>query len=221
MKLLHVFLFTLACISGTFGDGLKCIHKPADIPTSWIDMADPCIKLMESQVKIEMEAAMKYLAMGAHFARDTINRPGFSKFFFESASEEREHAIKIIEYLLMRGQLTNDVSKLLKYPLTINNTHPMRQEWNNGEEALAEALKLEAQVTRSIRDIIITCEDPKPTSSFNDYHLVDYLTSDFLDEQYKGQRDLAGKVSTLGKMMHAHGPLGEFLFDKKLLNGEV
>jgi len=51
--------------------------------------------------------------------------------------------------------------------------------------------------------------------------LVDYLTSDFLDEQYKGQRDLAGKISTLGKMMQAHGPLGEFLFDKKLLNGEV
>ncbi|TGZ56878.1 ferritin heavy chain [Temnothorax longispinosus] len=218
-KLLHV-LFTLACISGTLGDGLKCILKPADIPNSWIDMVDPCIKLMESQVKTEMEAAMKYLAMGAHFARDVINRPGFSKFFFESASEEREHAIKIIEYLLMRGELTNDVSKLLNYPLTTNNTNPMRQEWNSGEEALAEALKLEAQVTRSIRDIIITCENPK-SSSFNDYHLVDYLTSDFLDEQYKGQRDLAGKISTLGKMMQMHGPLGEFLFDKKLLNGEV
>ena len=53
------------------------------------------------------------LFQGAHFARDTVNRPGFSKFFFESASEEREHAIKIIEYLLMRGQLTDDVSKLL------------------------------------------------------------------------------------------------------------
>lgn len=37
--------------------------------------------------------------------------------FFQSASEEREHALKIIEYLLMRGQLTNDVSKLLKFPL--------------------------------------------------------------------------------------------------------
>ncbi|XP_011704003.1 PREDICTED: ferritin subunit [Wasmannia auropunctata] len=219
-RLLYVVFITLACINGTFGDGLKCILKPADIPTSWIDMTDPCTKIMESQVKTEMEAAMKYLAMGAHFARDTINRPGFSKFFFESASEEREHAIKIIEYLLMRGQLTNDVSKLLKYPLTTNNTNPIRQEWNSGEEALTDALKLEAQVTRSIREIIITCENPK-TSSFNDYHLVDYLTSDFLDEQYKGQRNLAGKISVLGKMMQAHGPLGEFLFDKKLLNGEV
>lgn len=46
----------------------------------------------------------------------------------------------------------------------------MRQEWNSGEEALTDALKLEAQVTRSIRDIIIICENPK-TSSFNDYHV--------------------------------------------------
>ncbi|XP_072748033.1 ferritin heavy chain [Anoplolepis gracilipes] len=220
MKLFCVFLVALACISGTFGEGLKCTLKPADIPTSWIDIVDPCVKAMESQVKIEIEAAMKYLAMGAHFARDTINRPGFSKFFFESASEEREHAVKIIEYLLMRGQLTNDVSKLIKFPLNSNSTNPIRQEWNTGEEALTDALKLEAQVTRSIRDIIITCETPK-TYAFNDYHLVDYLTTDFLEEQHKGQRDLAGKISTLGKMMQSHGYLGEFLFDKKLLNGQV
>ncbi|XP_070152702.1 ferritin heavy chain [Polyergus mexicanus] len=219
MKLFCAFLIALACVSGTFGDGLKCTLKLADIPRSWIDMVDPCIKVMESQVKIEIEASMRYLAMGAHFARDTINRPGFSKFFLESAGEEREHAIKIIEYLLMRGQLTNDVSKLLKFPLTSNNTYPIRQEWNSGEEALTDALKLEAQVTRSIRDIIINCENN--TNSFNDYHLVDYLTTDFLEEQHKGQRDLAGKISTLGKMMQAHGQLGEFLFDKKLLNGEV
>jgi len=218
MKVYCVFLIALACVSATFGDGLKCTLKLADIPTSWIDMVDPCTKAMESQVKTEIEASMKYLSMGAHFARDTINRPGFSKYFFESASEERDHAIKIIEYLLMRGQLTNDVSKLLKFPLNSDNTS--RQEWISGEDALSDALKLEAQVTRSIRDIIITCETPK-TSSFNDYHLVDYLITDFLEEQYKGQRDLAGKLSTLGKMMQSHGQLGEFLFDKKMLNGEV
>ncbi|XP_014476181.1 PREDICTED: ferritin subunit [Dinoponera quadriceps] len=216
MKLPCVLLvLALACVSSTFGDGLKCTLKPADIPTTWLDMVDPCIKIMESQVKIEVEAAMTYLAMGAHFARDTINRPGFSKFFFESASEEREHALKIIEYLLMRGQLTSDVSKLLKFPLK-----PIREEWNSGNEALINALNLESQVTHNIRDIIVKCENPQ-TYAFNDYHLVDYLTSDFLDEQYKGQRDLAGKISTLGKMMQTHGHLGEFLFDKKLLNGEI
>lgn len=63
--------------------------------------------------------------------------------------------------------------------------------------------------------MIKTCEDEP---SYNDYHLVDYLTGDFLEEQYKGQRDIAGKLSNLDKMMDKHGALGEFLFDKKLLN---
>ncbi|CAL1682472.1 unnamed protein product [Lasius platythorax] len=114
MKLYCVFLIALACVSGTFGDRLKCTLKPAEIPTSWMDTVDPCTKAMDSQVKTEIEASMKYLSMGAHFARETINRPGFSKYFFESASEERDHAMKIIEYLLMRGQLTNDARKHLQ-----------------------------------------------------------------------------------------------------------
>ncbi len=49
------------------------------------------------------------------------------------------------------------------------------------------------------------------------FQLVDYLTGEFLDEQYKGQRELAGMISTLDKMMRSHGPIGEFLYDKKLL----
>lgn len=57
------------------------------------------------------------LFQGAHFSRDTINRPGFAKMFFESASEERQHAIKIISYLLMRGELTSEVRKLIQNPV--------------------------------------------------------------------------------------------------------
>lgn len=47
--------------------------------------------------------------------------------------------------------------------------------------------------------------------------LVDYLTGDFLQEQYHGQRELAGMISTLDKMMKGQGALAEFLYDKKLL----
>lgn len=57
---------------------------------------------------------MAYLAMGAHFGKDSINRPGFSEFFFKAAGEEREHATKLIEYLLMRGELVGGISDLIK-----------------------------------------------------------------------------------------------------------
>jgi hypothetical protein len=62
-----------------------------------------------------------FLFQGAHFSRDTINRPGFAKLFFDAASEERQHAIKIISYLLMRGELTSEVSKLIQNPVSNPN----------------------------------------------------------------------------------------------------
>lgn len=198
---------------------LKCVEKQADVPGDFLDMSRGCIKEVRRQIQAEIDASMQYLAMGAHFARDTVNRPGFSEFFFKAAGEEREHATKLIEYLLMRGQLTDDVSNL------INVNVPQKLSWQSGVEALKDALKTEAKVTKSIKTVIAKCEDDQvktdvnneAVSSNNDYHLVDYLTGVFLEEQYHGQRDLAGKISTLDKLMATQGPLGEFLFDKKLL----
>lgn len=67
---------------------------------------------IRSQIQTEVNASITYLAMGAHFARDTINRPGFSEFFFKAAGEEREHATKLIEYLLMRGSQVAEKNEL-------------------------------------------------------------------------------------------------------------
>lgn len=217
MKAVQAILFVLAAICAhSVTANMKCEFAPVEIPDEWITMAKNCILKMRKQVQEELRAAVTYLAMGAHFSKDTINRPGFAKLFFEAAGEEREHAIKIISYLLMRGELTSNVSELIQNPMPINDT------WNSGIDALKGALKLEAEVTSKIRDIIKACEDPtRNGKGFNDYHLVDYLSGDFLEEQYKGQSDLAHKISILGKMLDSHGTLGEFLFDKKLLNGEL
>jgi ferritin heavy chain len=43
------------------------------------------------------------------------------------------------------------------------------------------------------------------------------LTGEFLEEQYKGQRELAEKITTLERMKAQQGSLAEFLFDKTLL----
>uniref|UniRef100_T1HTF0 Ferritin n=1 Tax=Rhodnius prolixus TaxID=13249 RepID=T1HTF0_RHOPR len=206
-------LVTFAIVNAN--GNLQCKLLPAQIPKEWITMVSPCTRKMKNQIAEEIQVAITYMAMGAHFSRDMINRPGFAKMFFEAASEERQHAIKLIEYLLMRGELLNDLR-----PVIENVPKPLNLTWTNGQEALNDALNLEARVTKHIIGVIKDCEEPKD-QPVNDYHLVDYLSGEFLEEQYKGQRDLAGKASTLGKMMKNHGALGEFLFDKKLLNGEL
>lgn len=213
MTMAKLIVFALlVTIASVHGGEFHCTQQNlANAPTTWKTMVDECFEMMKGQVQMELNASMTYLAMGSHFLQDKVNRPGFAKFFLDSASEERQHALKLLEYLLMRGKLT-DHSEFVNI---INDPKPEGTRWRNGAEALKEALELETKVTKSINKIIITCEEPP--NKFNDYHLVDWLTADFLDEQYKGQRDLAGKYSTLSKMMKEHSALGEFLFDKTLL----
>lgn len=76
--------------------------------------------------------------------------------------------------------------------------------------ALEKALAKEQQVTKSIRELIKICE-----GDLNDYHLVDYLTGEFLEEQHEGQRDLAGKIAMLKKMLITNPHLGAYIFDKQ------
>ncbi len=69
----------------------------------WIDIKEKCTIETKKQIEMEIQASIVYLSYAAHFSKDVINRPGFAKFFFEAASEEREHATKLIDYLSMRG----------------------------------------------------------------------------------------------------------------------
>jgi len=48
----------------------------------------------------------------------------------------------------------------------------LSETWADGLSALKDALKLEAHVTRKIRDIATTCEEPgRDGQDFNDYHV--------------------------------------------------
>lgn len=111
LNVINVLLFSLLfsfssffAIAGTldvntiFGN----INGNINIPVS--DMSNDCTTATEKQIKMEITASLNYLNMAAFFSKDTINRPGFAKFFFDAASEEREHAYKLIEYLSMRNR---------------------------------------------------------------------------------------------------------------------
>jgi ferritin heavy chain len=179
------------------------------------DMKSSCVSRTREQIKTEIGASMDYLSMAVHFSKDSINRPGFAKLFFDAAGEEREHAYKLIEYLSMRGEyMTDDLAGTFDLTKFVVGTKDTEKELK-GIDALKRALEMEKKVTKSIRELIEVCEKEE---EMNHYHFVDYLTGEFLEEQYKGQRDIAGKLSTLSKMMGNQGEqISEFLFDKQLL----
>jgi len=212
--MVKIFLFlgmVMMCGASALLKDLKCDGGAPEVSTSWLDMQDNCTQEMRRQIQMEVDASYAYLAMASYFSRDEVNMPGFAHTFFHSASEERSHALALIEYLLMRGP--GNVDQKLTDGL-IKTPQQEKLEWTNGLEALQDALETEVKVTKSIRKVIQACEAPE---NANDYHLVDYLTSEFLDEQYKGQREIAGRIATLSKMMKNSESLGLFLFDKELL----
>ncbi|GAB0096579.1 Ferritin [Sergentomyia squamirostris] len=221
MKIPLLFVLAIVLPVGfVASENLECNAGTATIEAAWKSMTDNCTLSMYYQIQKEVDASIQYLAMGAYFSKDTVNLPGFAEHFFKAASEEREHAQKLIEYLLMRGGL-NSKHKKLEDMIIVNV--PKQLTWTNGKHALDEALKLEVTVTNSIRQVIQQCEKdplvkPEDEHTNNDFHLVDYLTGEFLEEQFKGQRELVHLIASLGKMMDTHGELGQFLFDKKLLD---
>jgi ferritin heavy chain len=165
---------------------------------------ETCMNHLSSHIKRELQAAITYLTMGAWANHYTVQRPGLAKFFFESASEEREHGLAMLSYLRMRGH--NDLDILPDVLEPINEKY----EWDSPLSALRQALKMEKDVTDSIKKIIDYCADAE------DHQLADYLTADFMEEQLNGQRKLAGHINTLRGLLTKQPQLADWIFDNKL-----
>ncbi|KAK8735446.1 hypothetical protein OTU49_005393 [Cherax quadricarinatus] len=62
-----------------------------------------CTTAINDHIQHELNAAFTYMLMGVQFGQYTIDRPGISKFLLEAATEERSHAIQMLDYLNTRG----------------------------------------------------------------------------------------------------------------------
>jgi ferritin len=60
------------------------------------------IAALNDQIGREYAAAHQYVAIGAHY--DVATYPNLARFFYEQADEEREHATKMVEYLIALGE---------------------------------------------------------------------------------------------------------------------
>jgi len=172
-----------------------------------------CYNAISKQIHQELTASITYLTMGAYFSRAEYYRPNVAKFFLDSASEERDHAKKMIDYMLKRGGDIDSTGNEMKALKPVGN----KVVWESVTDAFKDALALEQEVTKSITNIISACESQKydDGKQINDYHTADHFTSDFLAEQHDGTRKLAGFIASLHNMEEHHGALAEIIFDTK------
>jgi bacterioferritin B len=56
------------------------------------------VEALNEQIANEFGAAHQYVAIGVHYEGETF--PRLARFFYEQAEEEREHAMKMVRYLL-------------------------------------------------------------------------------------------------------------------------
>lgn len=128
---------------------------------------------LNEQVRNEMDASQKYLAIACQF--DGMGLKSLAAYFRKQTEEEREHALKIVDYLLEVGAEV----KLAEIPAP-------QGAFPTVVAAIDAAVAHEQLVTRQIHDLVALSEKEK-----------DYATRSFLqwyvDEQVE-------EVSTMSQL---------------------
>ena len=115
------------------------------------------------QIGHEFGASMQYISIAAHFSQRQLKL--LAKIFFEQSDEEKQHAMKFVQYLL-------DTKAELRIPPIPAPT----PAFASAEEAVGAALKWEQEVTRQITGLMDIAVKQ------NDYLAQSFLQW-FIDEQ--------------------------------------
>ncbi|VEL11253.1 unnamed protein product [Protopolystoma xenopodis] len=68
------------------------------------NLHDECEVALSQQINLELDSGYTFFALASQFARDDIALPGAARFFRMAFHEENEHAEKLMDYLLLRGE---------------------------------------------------------------------------------------------------------------------
>jgi ferritin len=98
-------------------------------------------KSFNAQIGHELAANLQYIGIAAYFQQRHL--PLLAKLFFAQAEEERQHALKFVNYLL-------DVKGELQIPTITAPTTPL----SSAEQAVAAALTWEREVTAQITGLM-------------------------------------------------------------------
>ena len=150
--------------------------------------------LLNSQIQKEFEAAYIYIGFAAFFDKKGLS--GFSKWYRGQAEEEKEHAMKIFDYL---GRINQPV-ELLPIPAP-------KYKLENIEQVLKLGLEHEEYITGLITTIYIQAE--KEQDFFTKNFLEWFITEQFEEEETA--KILIEKYSNFGIT-----PQGLFILDKAL-----
>jgi ferritin len=133
-------------------------------------VAERLVEALNAQIAREFAAAHQYVAIGTYYAGETF--PRLAAFFYEQAEEEREHAMKIVNYLLDRDAKVD-----------IGAIEAPRQSFGDQVEPIQLALDQERQVSVGISQLFETARETR------DYQSEQFLQW-FLEEQVEEEASM-------------------------------
>lgn len=152
------------------------------------------VTLVSEQIKNELESAYLYLSMAVYL--EGQNLEGMGNWMRAQVHEETAHAMKLLNYLLTRGQN-------VKLP----DLKQRKTDWSSVLEIWEEVLKHEQFVTTKIHELLGAARDAK------DYP-TEILLQWYVTEQVEEEAN-AGKVADLARKV-ADSKNGVIMLDHQL-----
>lgn len=149
---------------------------------------------LNKQIQEELFSSYLYLSMSAHFS--DMGLEGFANWMSVQEKEERDHAMKIYNYLLSQGAKI----KLLQLD-------EPQHEWKTPLEMFQAGLKHEQHITKCINDLVDIAEKEKDRATFN-------FLQWYIDEQVEEEENANGILDKLNLIKNSSD--GLFMLDKEL-----
>lgn len=144
--------------------------------------SEQLIGAFNRQVGNEMSASLMYVSIAAYFDSEDLEQ--LAAFFYRQAEEEREHAMKFVEYVVDSGGRLEIPA--LPAPPT---------EFGSAEAAVQRALESEETVTRQIYELVEIGQNDKD-------HIAQRFLDWFVNEQFE-------EVSTMNALLSIVRRAGE------------
>ncbi len=125
------------------------------------------VAALTAQIAREFAAAHQYVAIGNYYSVETY--PQLSAFFYAQAAEEREHAMKMVNYLIDRGVQPD-----------IGGVEPPRGTFGDQVEPIRHALEQERQVTIKISELF---EIARETRDYASEQFMQWFVEEQVEEE--------------------------------------
>ena len=169
---------------------------------------------MQAYANLHLERSYQYLLSAAYFNNYQTNRAGFAKLFKKLSDEAWEKSIDIIKHVTMRGDVM-DFARRSAHDNAENRNFTVEL---HELESLAKALDTQKELAE--RAFYIHKEATRNNDKLHDPEITQYLEEEFIEDQAKAIRNLAGHTTDLKKFITANNgqdlSLALYLFDEYL-----